>query len=45
VITLDVPANALAVARGRQKTRKGWAKKLLAAKKRQKHGKGAKGED
>jgi len=45
VITVDVPANALAVARGRQKTRRGWAKKLLAAKKRQKHGKGAKDED
>jgi bifunctional UDP-N-acetylglucosamine pyrophosphorylase/glucosamine-1-phosphate N-acetyltransferase len=45
VITLDVPANALAVARGRQKTRRGWAKKLIAQKKRQKHGKGAKDED
>lgn len=45
VITLNVPANALAVARGRQQTRKGWAKKLIAAKKRQKHGKGAKDED
>jgi bifunctional UDP-N-acetylglucosamine pyrophosphorylase / glucosamine-1-phosphate N-acetyltransferase len=45
VITLNVPANALAVARGRQKTRRGWAKKLLAAKKRQKQGKDAKDED
>ncbi len=45
VITLNVPANALAVARGRQKNRPGWAKRVRAAKKRQKHGKGAKDED
>jgi bifunctional UDP-N-acetylglucosamine pyrophosphorylase/glucosamine-1-phosphate N-acetyltransferase len=45
VITLDVPAGALAVGRGRQKIRRGWAKKLLTAKKRRKQGKAAKDED
>jgi bifunctional UDP-N-acetylglucosamine pyrophosphorylase/glucosamine-1-phosphate N-acetyltransferase len=32
VITEDVPADALAVARGRQITRDGWAKRFRASK-------------
>jgi bifunctional UDP-N-acetylglucosamine pyrophosphorylase/glucosamine-1-phosphate N-acetyltransferase len=32
VITADVPADALALARGRQVVKKGWAKALRAKK-------------
>jgi bifunctional UDP-N-acetylglucosamine pyrophosphorylase/glucosamine-1-phosphate N-acetyltransferase len=34
VVTMDVPADAMAVARGRQANKPGWAAKLRAHKQR-----------